>query len=138
MTKRLPPSSPPPFWQQMANYQRVGLRGLCVDMSVGVHEEERRKKQRVIVDVDLFGEKDRHTGTAVSDCIDYDAVRRYILSDWPHRPHTNLLETLAEELVSRCFEDRRVAACRVVLKKPDVYPDSTVPEVEFFRRRPGN
>ena len=35
-----------------------------------------------------------------------------------------------------CFEDARVEACRVALRKPDVYDGRAVPVVEVYRLRP--
>ena len=42
---------------------------------------------------------------------------------------------LAEELVEFCLEDARVEACRVVIRKPEVYPGSATPEIAVYRRR---
>ena len=44
---------------------------------------------------------------------------------------------MADELVEFCMEDGRVEACRVVIRKPDVYPGSPVPEIALFRVRAG-
>ena len=42
---------------------------------------------------------------------------------------------LAEGLVEFCLADPRVEACRVVIRKPEVYPGSATPEITVYRLR---
>ena len=42
---------------------------------------------------------------------------------------------LAEGLVEFCMSDGRVEACRVVIRKPEVYPGSATPEIAVYRVR---
>ena len=42
---------------------------------------------------------------------------------------------LADELAEVCLADERVEACRVVIRKPEVYPGSAVPEITVYRVR---
>jgi dihydroneopterin aldolase len=66
--------------------------------------------------------------------IDYDSVRDAIRG-WPTRPHTDLLETLAEELVALCFAIEAVQACRVSVEKPDIFNEADAAGAEIFRVR---
>ncbi len=128
------------LWDPAVSHQRVGLKDLVVEMHIGIADWERHpdKKQRVIVSVDLYTHQSGHTGTDISDCIDYNRIHDFVTGEWPGRPHTDLLETLAEELVGVCFQDVRVEACRVCLQKPDVYNDTGAALVEFYRLRPAS
>jgi len=75
-------------------------------------------------------------GTIGDTCpyIDYDPIRSAIRA-WPSRPHTDLLETLAEELVALCFALEAVQACRVSVEKPDIFNEADAAGVEIFRVR---
>jgi dihydroneopterin aldolase len=66
--------------------------------------------------------------------LDYDPIRKAIRA-WPGRPHTPLLETLAEELVALCLADPRVQSCRVSVAKPDIFNEAAAAGVELFRTR---
>ena len=125
------------LWDADASYHRVALRDITIEMSVGIADWERTPgfKQRVIINVELFTHSDGHRGGGISSCINYDPIHEYIVSNWPDRPHTDLLETLAEELIPICFNDARVEACRISLQKPDVYQDTGAAMVEFYRLR---
>ncbi len=99
---------------------------------VGLHPWERHPERptRLIVNVDMFAPTDG----AGPPFIDYDSVRDAIRA-WPARPHTDLLETLAEELVGLCFAFAAVRACRVSVEKPDIFNEADAAGVEIFRVR---
>ena len=86
-------------------------------------------------DLELWRRLDRFTGTGLADCLDYDRIHRWLVETWPQRPHTELLEQLAEELLDKCFEDPRVDWCRVRIRKPEAHGGRGVPEILVTRRR---
>lgn len=128
-----------PLWDANASYERVALEDLAVDLQVGVNAWERTpgKTQRLLVAVEMFRHRGAFTGSSVADCLDYDRVYSHIAARWtPARGHIDLLEPLLEELVVLCFEDSRVEACRVAIRKPHVYNGNAIPVVEVYRLRP--
>ena len=128
-----------PLWDAQASYERVALEDLAVELQVGINQWERvpGRAQRLLVTVEMFRHRDAFSGSSVADCIDYDRVYSHIAAHWrPARAHVDLLEQLLEELVTLCFEDARVEACRVAIRKPEVYEGRAVPLVEVYRFRP--
>ena len=125
------------MWNPLASHQCLALRDVRVNVRVGVHAVEHAAPQVVSVDVEMYRQVERFTGTTLADCLDYDRIHRHLTEAWPKRPHIDLLEKMADELVEFCMEDGRVEACRVVIRKPDVYPGSPVPEIALFRVRSG-
>ena len=95
----------------------------------------RRRRSSSIVDVELYRRQERFTGTSLADCLDYDRIYLHLTEEWPRRPHVGLLESLAEGLVEFCLADPRVEACRVVIRKPEVYPGAATPEITVYRAR---
>jgi dihydroneopterin aldolase len=128
-----------PLWDPAASYERVALEDVTVELQVGIEQWERvpGKTQRLLVTVEMFRHRDAFAGGSVAECIDYDRVHRHITDHWTAtRAHVDLLESLLEELVAVCFEDARVEACRVAIRKPHVYNGRAVPVVEVYRLRP--
>ncbi len=119
------------------NYQKTSLHDIDVEIKVGIAGWERhpQKKQKVLVDIDLFRFQSAFTGKNIKDCLDYDLPFRYVTENWPKRPHTELLETLVEELIAFCLKIKTVDAVRVSVRKPHVYNGRATPSVEFFRLR---
>ena len=114
---------------------RAVLRDVQTEARVGLHpwEQHAERPTRLIVNVEMMA----YSEAAVSDdvpFIDYDPVR-LALKQWPSRPHTPLLEGLAEELVALCFSNARVQACKISVIKPDVFNEAAGAGVEIFRVR---
>jgi dihydroneopterin aldolase len=122
-------------WNPAVSHQCLALRDVRVPVRLGVRADERAAPQLVSVDVELYRRQGRFAGRSIADCLDYDRVFRHLTTAWPGRPHTDLLEQLAEDLVRFCLDDARVEACRVVVRKPDVYGGRAVPEIAVFRCR---
>ena len=121
------------LWDTQRDYVRVVLRDVQTEAHVGLHPWERHPERpsRLVVNVEMFAPSDGPDDAF----IDYDPLRAALRS-WPARPHTDLLETLADELVALCFASPRVAACRVSVMKPDIFNEAAGAGVEFYRRRP--
>lgn len=116
---------------------RIFLDKINVNVRIGLHphEQEGGRSQRVIVSIELFAPiGDYLRGATHKTIIDYDHIYRAVQS-WAERPHTLLIETYLEELVAICFQDDRVAACRVSVSKPDVFKDVENAGVEVFMTR---
>lgn len=112
------------------SYVRVFLRDVTTEARVGLHpwEQHPERPTRLLVNVEMFA-PGRQQGF-----IDYDPIRAALRS-WPTRPHTALLETLAEELIGLCFQQSEVTSCRVRLEKPDIFNEAAGAGVEIYRVR---
>jgi 7,8-dihydroneopterin aldolase/epimerase/oxygenase len=117
------------------NHEIVRLEQVELALRVGVYPQEREAPQRVLIDIALFRRHDRYSGGGLGECLDYDRIYEFLVRDLPKRPHTALLEELAEVVLAACFEDSRVEASRVTLRKPDIYGGNGVPALEVFRQR---
>lgn len=117
--------------------EEVFLEDMAVTMHVGATAWERHPDhtQTLLVSVTLFRHKARCGQAGLEDCLDYDRIASYVLEDWPKRPHTDLLETLAEDLADHCLADSRVEACTVTLRKPLFYRGAGTPGVRLHRAR---
>jgi dihydroneopterin aldolase len=116
---------------------RVILRDIETEAHVGLHPWERHPERptRLIVNVEMFAPLTRPLSEETPETIiDYDPVRT-ALKAWPSRPHTPLLETLLHELVTLCFRDPRVSACRVSIMKPDIFNEAGGAGVEVYQVR---
>ncbi len=119
------------------SWQRIGLEGVTVQMKVGAaaFEQHPDYRQPLVIDVDLFRFGGGIRVAGLADTLDYDRLYRELHHGWPARDHTDLLETLAEDLLAFCFDDPRVDAARVRLRKPAIYGGVATPVVEMFRLR---
>lgn len=117
------------------SWHRIGLEGVTVSMKVGAadFEQHPNHRQPLVIDVDLYRFAGPLPVAGLADTLDYDRLYRQLTEVWPKRAHTDLLETLAEDLLAFCFEDPRVDAVRVKLRKPAIYGGQATPVVEILR-----
>ena len=123
------------MWDLERGFECVALRDVALEVRLGAFEDERAGPQPLRVDVELYRHRAGPVEGGLDGCLNYDRVFRYLVECWPKRPHTDLLEELAEDLIRFCLEDERVEACRVILRKPAIYVGRAVPALEVYRRR---
>lgn len=118
------------------NCRRLFLRGLSVQMMIGVHAFEKKAAQRVMLDVDVFVPLASSTPArdSIAEVVDYDFVREAVHRRVALGP-VDLQETLCDDVLRAIMEHPQVLAARVRTYKPDVYPDCEAVGVEVIRIR---
>lgn len=113
--------------------RRLFLRDYEVWINIGVHDFEKRREQRVLINVDLYVPLSLSTPMAdkLEEVVDYDFIRRSV-AERVSKGHIHLLETLADDVLALMLAHPRVRAARVSTAKPDVYPDCSAVGVEVF------
>ena len=113
--------------------RHVFIRDLILTCLIGVHKHERKKPQRIRVNLDLAVTEQSVISTdRLADVVCYEDVADRIRSI-VNNGHVNLVETLAEKIASKCLEDRRNKATRVRIEKLDVFKDAASAGVEIER-----
>ena len=100
----------------------VIVRNLAIQLSIGVHEHEKRAKQRLLITVEATLADSGDESDRLERTLDYDLLCDFIrsLSD---RPHVELQETVARQIVDFTLAMPGVAAVAVETRKPDVFDD---------------
>lgn len=107
----------------------VGLEEFTVMMRIGVGDDERSKLQPVRIRIDCqtdIGNACR--SDQIGETVDYSLIRREVVA-LANKARFHLLERLAGEILSICFNRPGVSACRVRIKKVAVFRDA-VPFVQ--------
>jgi dihydroneopterin aldolase len=118
---------------RLSGCRRVFLRQFDVEVRIGIHDFERARPQRLLIDVDLFVPLSSSTSLRddLAEVVDYDFVRG-LIRERIERGHINLQETLCDQLLAALLAHPSVVAARVATQKPDVYPDCAGVGVEVF------
>jgi dihydroneopterin aldolase len=104
---------------------RVFVRDMVMDASIGVYDHEKVAPQRIRLNLDL-----EVVGSGVTGEDGVAAIRAVA-----GQGHTTLIETLAERIAARCLQDARVRSVIVRVEKLDVFPDAASVGVEIERSR---
>ena len=119
---------------RLADCRRIFVRNFELEVSIGFYEAERNKRQRVLLDIDVFVPLSltMPRRDEAHEVIDYDFIRRAVVELTATR-HFNLQETLLEHVVHACLAKTGVRAVRAVTQKPDIYPGAMTVGIEVFR-----
>ena len=115
--------------------RHVFVRDLEIMALIGIYEHEKLKSQRIIVNIDLsVHEAEGPITDEISHVVSYEIIAKKVEAIVAEG-HVNLVETLAEKFAEACLRDKRVAAARVRIEKPDIIPNARSVGVEIERSR---
>ena len=107
-------------------HKKILIENLTCIASVGVYENEKLNKQKVIInlEISLINKINTHTDN-LNDVADYGKFRR-ILLDVTQSRHFNLIETLADNLIKKIETFDKVENIKLKITKPDIFNDCSV------------
>ena len=122
--------------KKIYNYKRkVLIKDLVLNMFVGIHNFEKKKKQRVkfnlVINIDqnlVPNNKD------LNSIVNYEQVIK-VINKIIARKHYPLLETLAEKIFDKLFENMRIKKILLRIEKLDVIKNTTSVGIELEKTR---
>lgn len=117
----------------------VFLRDCTVELSVGFHPAERLKPQPVVISIEAEAALPHHyqdfNENSLDRVINYERFYNFLKEELPRMSHIPLLETVAEQIITFCFEDPRIEKIRVRLEKPQIFAGTARAGIEVSRIR---
>ena len=115
--------------------RKVSIKNLVLKISIGLHDFEKKKKQRVrfnlVINIDqnlIPNDKD------LKSIVNYEQVIKTIMRI-TSRKHYPLLETLAEKIFLKLFENLRIKKILLRIEKLDVIKNTTSVGIELEKTR---
>ena len=115
--------------------RKILIKDLVLNMFVGIHNFEKKKKQRVrfnlIINIDqnlIPNDKD------LKSIVNYEQVIKTI-TKITSRKHYLLLETLAEKIFFKLFENSRIKKILLRIEKLDIIKNTTSVGIELEKTR---
>ncbi len=110
----------------MLRYRKIIINNLTIQASIGVYEQEKQNKQKIIVNVELLLSNDsepKHDNLESTQ--DYSKFRKSLI-DIIQSQHFQLLEVLVERIHSTLMINNYVIGAKVKISKPDIFNDCEV------------
>ena len=115
---------------------RVTVTGLEVEAVIGIHDWERRVRQRLLVDLEVATDAARVAAADdISLAVDYSALSDRV-GEFICLGSYRLLETLAEEAAAMILAEFGVEWLRLKVSKPGAVPAADSVAVVIERSRP--
>ena len=106
--------------------RKILINNLIIQASVGVYENEKQNKQKIIVNVELLLSNDSEPKQDNLEATqDYSQFRKCLI-DIIQSQHFQLLEVLVEKIHSKLMINSYVLGAKVNISKPDIFNDCEV------------
>ena len=114
---------------------RICITDMSMRCVLGVSEEERRRKQEVVVSVCLHADLSRaSTSDDLAETVDYEAVEQRI-ADAVENSQFHLLEALGEAVAQACLDSDRIRQVDVTVENPGALRLARAASVHISRKK---
>lgn len=127
-------------FQQKKNYsylRKVIIKNLILNIFVGLHKFEKKKKQRVrfnlVINTDENIQPENNNPKSI---VNYEKVIKQIVFI-TNKKHHELLEDLAEDIFLVVFENRIVTKIKIKIEKLDIIKKTESVGIEITKKRNG-
>lgn len=121
--------------EHRGNLDKIFIKDLLVRCIIGVNDFERREKQDVIINVEIWTDL---AGAAEADnikeVVDYKEMNKNIIK-MVEDSQFFLVEALAENVAQTCLQNKKVRKVRVSVEKPGALRFARSVGVEVVRER---
>ena len=113
----------------------VIIKNLIIDASIGIHEHEKIKKQRVSISLSIeVVDNISLVDHKIENFLSYENVINNIKLII-NKGHIDLVETLSYEILSNIFSDSRASKVWLKIEKLDVFEDAQSVGLEIIKTR---
>jgi dihydroneopterin aldolase len=115
--------------------RKVIIKNLILNIFVGIHNFEKKKKQRVRFNIEINTDPNLKPNIKdFSTILNYEEVINNIKT-LVKRQHHELLEDLAEKIFKKIFQNRIVKKVNLKIEKLDIIKNSESVGIEFSKSR---
>ena len=115
--------------------RKILVRDLILKISIGIHGFEKRKKQRVRFNIDINTDPNLiPNDNNLDSIINYEDVIKNI-KKITSKKHYPLLETLAEKIFLKIFENIRVKKVKLRIEKLDILKNTSSVGIEIEKSK---
>ena len=106
--------------------RKIYINNLILSASIGVYEEEKKNKQKIIVNLEILLTNDTEPKSDnLKETQDYSQFRKCV-TDVVDSKHFDLLEILTKKIHSAISKNKFVLGVKVNISKPDIFDNCEV------------
>ena len=115
--------------------RKIIIKNLILDIFIGIHNFEKKKKQRVRFNIEVVTEPNiMPNNKDLSTILNYEEIINKI-KILVKKQHHELIEDLAENIFKIIFQNRIVKKTNVKIEKLDIVKNSESVGIEFSKNR---
>ena len=105
---------------EQKNVYKIFVKDLEVMCSIGIYPEEKRTKEKIVINVVLWVKNETGSSDDIDNYLDYEFISTEI-NNLVKDDHLNLQETLCAKILEICISKNEVLAANVCIEKPSAY-----------------
>ena len=115
--------------------RKVNIKNLILNISVGLHDFEKKEKQRVRFNIEISTDSNiKPDNTNLLSIVNYeDTINK--ITNITKTKHHELLEDLAENIFDVIFKSKIVKKVKLKLEKLDIIKDTESVGIEVSKKR---
>ena len=115
--------------------RKVIIKNLVLNMFIGIHDFEKKKKQRVRFNIEVITNPFvKPNNKDLKTILNYEEIINKI-KDLVRKEHHELLEDLAENIFTIIFQNRLAQKVKIKIEKLEIIKNSESVGVEFSKSR---
>ena len=111
----------------------IHIKNLMLKTKFGFYPKEKKISQRLIFNLKVHTIKNIYRDGRLEEVVDYDQIVKIIKNILIE--NINFLETLAEKIINKIFEDRRIIKINIKIEKPDAVSECDSVGYEITKER---
>lgn len=121
--------------REKGKIDKIFIKDLLLRCVIGINESERREKQDVVINVEIWSDLTSASKTDnIKEAVDYKEINKNIIK-LVENSQFFLVEALAENVAQVCLQNRKVRKVRVTVEKPGALRFARSVGVEIVRGR---
>lgn len=121
--------------REKGKIDKIFIKDLLLRCVIGINEFERRGKQDVVINVEIWSDLTSASKTDnIKEAVDYKEINKNIIK-LVENSQFFLVEALAENVAQVCLQNRKVRKVRVTVEKPGALRFARSVGVEIVRGR---
>ena len=111
----------------------IHIKNLILKTKFGFYPKEKKISQRLIFNLKVYTIQNIYRDGRLEEVVDYDQIVKIIKNILIE--NINFLETLAEKIINKIFEDRRIIKINIKIEKPDAVAECDSVGYEITKER---
>ena len=112
--------------------KKIVIEDLILFLSVGIHDFEKLKKQRVRFNITIT--TDSNLKPDLKSIVNYESVIRDI-KRITEKKHFDLLEKLSESIFEEIFKNKKIKKIKLKIEKLDIIKETTSVGIEIIKTK---
>ncbi len=115
--------------------KKILINDLLLNIFIGYYKLEKNRKQNVKFNIELnYADQNKNSDEDIKSIVDYGRIVK-VIKNLTKNKHYNFIESLADDIFSELFKDKRINKIRLKIEKLDAVKETSSVGIEITKKR---